>query len=764
MFYEGLLLLIPYYELIFIISTTGVKKALPLLVTLLFSVSYSAVIALLIKLPVNAKIKRIITGIILFVVPVLYLIEFFVYRSFKVFYDADTIINGAGGVVRGFLSDTGRLVFSADGLSRIFLFMLPLFLFAGYCISDKNKSKKTNADTALKDTGYFAAVFLGTFAAAYAVVSMNEPLKLMYDTEYSYQSTVENMGLFTGLRLSVKRKLGAGYQDFELADKNDTDVIKHRTVTGRLIYAEYDDKDGGLKESLIPNTTDTEKKRVFYFELPAFTSDKTDGFAAYTANENRAEETKNSFNAEDIAEAGADALWTDENGITEDEENSGESLILPDVPDPERYGVNTLDIDFSALAGSASGKRKELDEYVAALTPSSKNKYTGFFKGKNLIFFSAEAFSGDIIDPGLTPTLYRLANNGIRFTDYYQPAIAGTTGGEYANLFGLVPTSGGKSMKLMTKQNTWITIGNRLSDEGYYGKTYHNAPASTYGREVTHNRLGYSGGFTAVGNGMEEYLSTPGFPASDLEMLEGTFPEYSGRQPFNIYYMTVSGHGQYGRSINQMSNKNYDKVSNLPCSEIIKCYISNNLELEYALSYLVGELEKAGIADDTVIVLGADHFPYGLDNDASLGHMPFLSELYGYNVVNYLQRDHNRLIIWSGCLEKEEPIEVSSPVSSLDILPTLCNLFGVPFESRLLPGRDVFSDKEALVFDGGYDWKTEMGTYIAAENKFTPASPDMEIPDDYVNQIKKEVRNRMNYCSGVLACDYFNHVFGEPDS
>ena len=163
-----------------------------------------------------------------------------------------------------------------------------------------------------------------------------------------------------------------------------------------------------------------------------------------------------------------------------------------------------------------------------------------------------------------------------------------------------------------------------------------------------------------------------------------------------------------------------------------------------------------------MIVLGADHFPYSLDNDAALGHMPNLSELYGFNVTNYIERDHNRLIIWSGCLEDMDPIVVDDPVFSLDILPTLCNLFGVEFDSRLLPGRDIFSDKDALIFTGGYDWKTSLGTYIAAKNVFTPASPDTEIPDDYVNTIKADVRNRMTYCKGVLSCDYFNHVFGPP--
>ena len=47
-----------------------------------------------------------------------------------------------------------------------------------------------------------------------------------------------------------------------------------------------------------------------------------------------------------------------------------------------------------------------MDNYVASLQPSSKNKYTGIFEGKNLIFITAEAFSEELIDPELIlPTI-----------------------------------------------------------------------------------------------------------------------------------------------------------------------------------------------------------------------------------------------------------------------------------------------------------------------------------------------------------------------
>ncbi|MCF0113896.1 MAG: LTA synthase family protein, partial [Erysipelotrichaceae bacterium] len=422
------------------------------------------------------------------------------------------------------------------------------------------------------------------------------------------------------------------------------------------------------------------------------------------------------------------------------------------------YGKNQMAIDFEALAEKDNGAFKDLDEYVANQQASSQNEYTGLFKGKNLIFITAEAFTAEAIDRKRTPMLYRLANKGIQFLDYYQPTSAGTTGGEYANIFGMLPSYGGASMKMTANQLNWTTIASRLNDAGYYGKAYHNNDYTYYDRDKTHINLGYSDGFEGIGNGMEEYVAYSEWPESDLEMVQGTLEDYINKQPFNIYYMSVSGHSLYSEGQNAMAKKNWEYVEDLPYSENVKGYLGAQMELENALTYLVEELEERGIEDDTVIVIASDHFPYGLDQNS--GELTYLSELYGYDITNNLERDHNRLIIWSGCLEEEKPIKVESPTSSIDILPTLCNLFGVEFDSRLLVGRDVFSDKEALVYTLGYEWKTDLGSFTSSKG-FVPVSEEVEIPEGYVERIKTIVKNKISYSKAVLQKDYFRHVFGE---
>lgn len=446
-----------------------------------------------------------------------------------------------------------------------------------------------------------------------------------------------------------------------------------------------------------------------------------------------------------------DVLWIEErisSAITPIEVIVSEESI--------EYDLNQLDIDFGSL--EAEGSIASLNQYVNSLTASSQNKYTGLFEGKNLIFLTAEAFSLEVINPELTPTLYRLASKGIQFTDYYQFDDSGTTGGEYQNIFGMLPSEGGKSLKNTATHYNYYTIGSMLDRLGYYGQAFHNNSYTFYDRNLTHVNLGYSEGFMGYGNGMEAYVSE-NWPQSDLEMIEGTVPLYIDQQPFNIYYMTVSGHSDYQYSENGMTQKNWDRVQHLECSDLVKGYYAAQLELEDALTYLVEQLEEKGIADNTVICLTADHFPYGLDDDASLGNMPYLSELYGYDVKNVFQRDHNAWILWSGSLEDSEPIVVDTPTFGLDILPTLMNLFGVEFDSRLLPGRDVFSDAEPLVFDGSYHWKTQYGYFSGGD--FVQTDTSVDLPEDYVDSITTIVHNKITYCAGVLENDYFRYLFAE---
>ena len=433
----------------------------------------------------------------------------------------------------------------------------------------------------------------------------------------------------------------------------------------------------------------------------------------------------------------------------------------PPAP-PKVYERNELkDIDFAALAESEKNKTvSKLHQGISTLSGSYQNEFTGMFKGKNLILITAEAFSAEVIDPVRTPTLYRLATGGINFTDYYQPAWGGSTlTGEASILTGLIPMGGVKGVKATANKNMYMTIGNSLMREGYFSRAFHNNSYTYYSRNLTHENFGYEK-FIGYGNGIEVGVSNK-WPQSDLEMMETTVDWYIDHQPFSVYYMTVSGHCNYSWTGNSMSKINKDAVANMDASETIKAYHASQIELEKAMAYLVQRLEEAGIADDTLIVLSSDHYPYGLENGSFGNTQDYVSELYGYTYQNYAERDHSSLIMWSGAFEKmEEKMVIDEPTYSIDILPTLLNLFGVEFDSRLLVGRDVFSGTEALVCWTDYSWKTERGFYNSRTGKFTP-DEDYEMPDDdYIKRIKSIVSYKIYFSKTALEVDYYDKLFG----
>ena len=466
------------------------------------------------------------------------------------------------------------------------------------------------------------------------------------------------------------------------------------------------------------------------------------------------------------------SMFTEISGVGNQED--GMTLDLPEITVPAEkvsrenpsdatedvkvYSPHTIPgLDFAALAqNEKDSTMRTLYSYMAAQTPAMENEFTGMFKGKNLIFITAEAFNYTVIDPELTPTLYRLATEGIEFTNYYEPLWSGcTSGGELVNLSGLAMNC---EMNVYSRQKPFNTIGSQLMKEGYFSRAYHNNIYTFYDRHKTHVNLGYEQ-FIGMHNGLEEGVKDV-WPQSDHEMFDFTVPQYIDHQPFSVYYMTVSGHCRYNQLGNAQSKKNWELVQHLPYSEGVKAYIACNLELEKGLASLVKQLEDAGIADDTVIVMAPDHYPYGLGTSWGLKH-DGLAELYGVKKYDLFQRDKNTLIIWSGCLEDKD-LKIDAPVCSVDILPTLSNLFGITYDSRMTVGRDVLGTEEAISLWPDYSWVTELGSYLATGKKFTPAE-GAEIPEGYVERINSIVTNKVKFSRMVQNAPFFTKIQEELD-
>ena len=445
----------------------------------------------------------------------------------------------------------------------------------------------------------------------------------------------------------------------------------------------------------------------------------------------------------------------------------------PAATTPVEYGYNALDIDFQALADSASDSTlRSMAQYFGSLTPSKKNEYTGLFQGKNLVLITAEAFSPWFISRELTPTLYKLTHEGFVCENYYQPGWGqSTTGGEYAVMTGLLPTWVGSNVSFYASANDDMpfALGNQLRALGYRTGAYHDNIYNYYNRDKTHPNLGYD--YQGVGNGLT-VTGDGSWPYSDLEMVQNTIGDYidgyvSDGTPFHVYYMTVSGHGSYGWG-HAMAAKNRAKAQAAypNASTQVQSYVAANLELENALTYLLEQLEAAGIAEDTVICMSADHYPYLLAEPET----DYYNELRGVvDSERDTDRYRNALVLWCGGMENA--VTVTEPCSAVDIVPTLSNLFGLEYDSRLLSGRDVLDkDYDAgsasgsiplviLPTSSGNSWATAAGVFEASTRTFN-ARPGVTVEEDYVSRVNNIVALQYNYAQQLIARDYYRVALG----
>ena len=467
------------------------------------------------------------------------------------------------------------------------------------------------------------------------------------------------------------------------------------------------------------------KRLIFKTHAPMLTIDKT---GLFTMEMIDIERYIFGFNEE---------IYSEQINVNNEEEK------VPEV----KIEYNTTNIDFDKLINDETDdKIKSMHVYFKNTDPSNKNEYTGMFKDKNLIFITAEAFDTIAIDEKLTPTLYKIANNSFIFKNYYQPLYpVSTSDGEYMNLNSLIPKEGVWSFKQTSKISMPYGIGNMFNKEGYVSYGFHNHNYNYYDRQKSHKNIGLK--YYGCGNGLEKKMNCKHWPNSDKEMIDATTSYYIDKDKFMTYYMTVSGHLNYNFSGNNMAYRNKNKVKNLKYSTAIKAYLATQIELDKSIEKLLQVLEEKGKLNDTLIVIAPDHYPYGLTTKQ-------MNEISTIDRNDKFEKFHTTLIMYNPNIEKTV---VDKVISSLDILPTIYNLYRLTFDSRLLMGRDIFSNNEHIVILSDRSWITDKGKYNSVTKEFTSTTNE-EIEEDYIDRINMIVNQRYGMSSLIIDNNYYKKI------
>ena len=408
-----------------------------------------------------------------------------------------------------------------------------------------------------------------------------------------------------------------------------------------------------------------------------------------------------------------------------------------------KYDKNVIDVDFDKLISDETDKTLlSMHNYFKEENGTYKNKYSEYFKDKNLILFMAESFNSIAVNEELTPTLYKLVNNGFVFNNFYSPLVLSTIGGEYQELTGLYPNIEMLSKVWRNGKNSYEWgIGNRFKDMGYNTYAYHDNQYDFQNRNQYLKSIGLDN-YLGCGNGLETRIDCTVWPQSDVDMINSTVDDYINDDKFFVYYATVSGHMDYNYG-NYIANKNKSFVEEMDYSLESKAYLATQIELDRALLNLINRLKKSGKLDDTVIALVGDHYPYALDIDN-------INEISDYERDDLFLVNKSNFILWNSKMDK---VKIDKVGSQIDVLPTLYNLFGVKYDSRLIIGKDILSDDEGLSIFNNLSWISDKGKYNSVTGIF-----DGDADLDYINNMNSIVANRVSMSKYLIKYNYYDLV------
>lgn len=423
-----------------------------------------------------------------------------------------------------------------------------------------------------------------------------------------------------------------------------------------------------------------------------------------------------------------------------------EEIIVISEPSYERVMDDTAWL--AKMNEESNETIRVIDEYLMNRPITPKNEYTGIFKNKNLIYIMVEAFDYMAIDAQLTPTLYKLTQEGFFFDHFFVPQYSCATGeSEFIGLISLVPRTGICSPNTYLDNTYNTSLFNLFNKAGYFSSSYHNYSDKFYQRTELHQKLGS----TFFYNNDDLMIKTlKGWP-SDVNLMEEAFKIYGAKEKFFSFIITSSTHFPYDID-STLGNRYLEEISTLypelPLN--VQRYKSKAMELDKSIETLISLLNAQGILDDTVLILYGDHFPLKTDKQVFLDYGdPSNIRSRGFN-INILP-----MIIYNSEVQGQPFSTISS---TFDLVPTIANLFDLDYDPRLYFGVDMFDiNQERFVPYASLSWNNELGAYSASNAKFYPFDENNTLSLEEISRISKIIKQNADISYRILKNDYFSY-------
>ena len=385
-----------------------------------------------------------------------------------------------------------------------------------------------------------------------------------------------------------------------------------------------------------------------------------------------------------------------------------------------------------------------------------KNKYTGIFQNKNLIFVQLEGTDNWLINEKDTPTLYKMMKSSFNFTNHYSYYNGGgsTFNSEFAVNTGFItPLSYTQNAYTFNKNSFPYSMANLFKQNGYIVNAFHMNTGEYYSRTANYLNWGYNNYYGLID--IEEYTDESYTLDREL-ILNEKFNElmFPNDTNFVDYIIAYSGHLPFTNTkgvcklLYELDNQPKENDNNKENSEVEEtlfiqmteeeCVRRQAKETDYMMELLLQNLEEKNLIDNTVIVVFTDHYLYTLEDKSLLDKYKETDN----NLIN-----HTPFFIWS---TDTKQTNIKEPTSQLNILPTVLNLFGMDYNPNNYIGEDALNPKyDGIVFFSDYSWY-DGNVYVEngeVTNNKNISYNKLEEKNYYINYItkKNDLALKFNY-------------------
>lgn len=438
--------------------------------------------------------------------------------------------------------------------------------------------------------------------------------------------------------------------------------------------------------------------------------------------------------------------WRNPRNVYEDFNDSNKNIKICGL-----YEYTVRDFYTTFLKNEKKDSEEELTFLADAFAKTKKhkkNKYTGMFKGKNVIFLQLEGIDTWMFNKKDMPNLYSLLGNSIQFKKHYSFYNGGgsTFNSELAVNTGLIaPISYNENAYSFSGNFYPNSLPKIFKEMGYTTNAFHMNTGEYYSRELNYKNWGYDNYYGLL----DEKVYTDLSYELDRElMLNETFYDRIFHQegPFMHYIITYTPHTPFIASEgkgNLLAKEKYgEQIPELSEEECARMYAT---ETDNMIGLMLAGLKDNGLLENTIIVAFSDHYLYTLNDKSILDEYKKTEN----NLIN-----QTPFFIWG---HDVKGVKVNKVNSQLDILPTVLNMFGIKYTEDYYIGNDIMDKKYAgYVFFSDYSWYD--GEFYVENGEVVQRKKGKKPEANYIADMNAMINQIIQKNDLTLKYDYFRKL------